>query len=181
MRVGSVAALAVAFTCLNASAQPFHLEEASIADIHRAIRARQLTATQLVTYYLKRIEVYNGPCVKGAPDPATGYVLGDITPVEKAGKLGALITVNVRGRRSKTDPADNDPAMLDALEVARALDAEFTRTGRLVGPLHGIPFAIKDQFDTFDMRSTSGAAANYANDRPPRDAEIVKRLRAAGA
>src|SRR2546428_4669398 len=71
--------------------------------------------------------------------------------------------------------------MPDALEVAKALDAEFARTGRLKGPLHGIPFAVKDQFDTFDMRTTSGAAANYANDRPPRDAEVVARLRKAGA
>src|SRR5438046_9537595 len=62
-----------------------------------------------------------------------------------------------------------------------ALYAEFARTGRFKGPLHGIPFAIKDQFDTFDMRSTSGAAANYANDRPPADAAIVARLRKAGA
>jgi len=41
--------------------------------------------------------------------------------------------------------------------------------------------AIKDQYDTFDMRSTSGADAFYANDRPPTDATVVKRLRAAGA
>ncbi len=54
-------------------------------------------------------------------------------------------------------------------------------TGKLKGPLHGIPFAIKDQFDTSDMRTTSGAAARYANDRPPRDATVVARLRAAGA
>src|SRR3989440_3322115 len=164
-----------------AAAQKFHLEEASIADIHRAMRARQLTATRLVNLYLKRIDTYNGRCVSGAVDPATGYVLGDIAPVEKAGKLGALIPLNLRGKRSKTDPTDADPAMPDALETAKALDAEFARTGRLKGPLHGIPFAIKDQFDTFDMRTTSGAAANYANDRPPRDAEIIARLRNAGA
>src|SRR5213596_2616096 len=71
--------------------------------------------------------------------------------------------------------------MPDALEVAKALDAEFVRSRRLKGPLHGIVFAIKDQFDTFDMSSTSGAAANYANDRPPADAAIVARLRKAGA
>src|SRR5437667_2372191 len=159
----------------------FRLEEATIADVHRAMLARQLTATQLVNLYLTRIEAYNGPCVTGAVDPATGYLLGDIAPVEKAGKLGALITLNLRGKRSKTDPVDADPNMPDALEVAKALDAEFARTGTLKGPLHGIPFAIKDQFDTFDMRSTSGAAANYANDRPPADAAIVARLRKAGA
>ena len=157
------------------------LEEATIADVHRAIMARQLTASQLVSDYLKRIASYNGTCVKGTVDPATGFQLGDIEPVENAGQLNALITINQRGKRSKTDSTDSDPAMPDALEVARQLDAEFARTGRLKGPLHGIPFAIKDQFDTFDMRTTSGAAANYANDRPPRDAEVVARLRQAGA
>ncbi|MBI2987680.1 MAG: amidase [Deltaproteobacteria bacterium] len=159
----------------------FRLHEATIADVHRAFKAKQLTATQLVNFYLKRIEAYNGTCVKGDVDPATGLQLGDITPVEKAGQLNALMTLNIRGKRSKTDPVDNDPKMPDALEVAKVLDDEFARTGKLKGALHGIPVAIKDQFDTFDMRSTSGAAANYANDRPPRDAGVVARLRKAGA
>ena len=166
---------------VDAQAPAFRLEEATIADIHRAITAKQLTATQLVTEYLKRIEAYNGTCVKGAVDPKTGFQLGDIEPIENAGKLNALITINLRGKRSTTDTVDNNPNMPDALEAARALDEEFARTGRLRGPLHGIPFAIKDQFDTFDMRTTSGAAANYADDRPPRDAEVVARLRNAGA
>jgi amidase len=163
-----------------AAAAAFHLQEATIADIQRAILAKELTATELVGLYLKRIEAYNGQCVKGAVD-ASGFVLGDIEPIEKAGKIGALMTINIRGKRSRTDALDNDPAMPDALEAARALDAEFARTGVLKGPLHGVVFAVKDQFDTFDMRSTSGAAAAYANDRPPRDAAVVARLRAAGA
>src|SRR4029077_20326931 len=53
--------------------------------------------------------------------------------------------------------------------------------GKLAGPLHGVVLAIKDQYDTFDMRTTAGADAQYANDRPPGDATFVKRLRAAGA
>ena len=171
----------LSITPAGAQRAPFRMEEATIADVQRAIMARQLTATGLVNEYLKRIALYNGTCVKGAVDPATGFQLGDIEPVEHAGKLNALMTINVRGKRSKTDSTDNDPSMPDALETAKALDAEFVRTGRLKGPLHGIPFAIKDQFDTFDMRTTSGAAADYANDRPPRDAEVVARLRKAGA
>src|SRR5258706_508194 len=162
------------------AATAFHLKEAPVADINRAILAKDLTATELVGLYLKRIEAYNGQCVKGDVD-AGGLVLGDIEPIEHAGKLGALMTLNIRRKRSKTDAADSVPNMPDALETARALDEEFARTGRLKGPLHGVVFAVKDQFDTFDMRSTSGAAADYANDRPPRDAEIVARLRAAGA
>ena len=186
--VGSIAVLlavspssaAPAPTVPAAPAPAFHLQEAAIADVHRAILNRQLTATQLVGYYLKRIEAYNGPCVRGAVDPASGKQLGDIEPIANAGKVNALITLNLRGKRSETDKADNS-AMLDALETAAQLDAEFAATGKLKGPLHGIPFAIKDQFDTADMRTTSGAAARYANDRPPRDATVVARLRAAGA
>jgi amidase len=76
---------------------------------------------------------------------------------------------------------DNNPNMPDALEVAAAQDRQFKQTGRLVGPLHGVVMAIKDQYDTFDLRTTSGADVQYANDRPPEDATFVKRLRDAGA
>jgi Asp-tRNA(Asn)/Glu-tRNA(Gln) amidotransferase A subunit family amidase len=165
------------------SAQPwrFHLEEATIADVHRAIRGRQLTATQLVNHYFKRIEAYNGTCVKGDVDPNAGLMLAAIEPIENAGQLNAYITLNLRGRRSKTDTVDNDPKHPDALEVAKAQDAYFARTGKFVGPLHGIPLAIKDVFDTIDLRTTGGAAAPYANDKAPTDATIVAKLRAAGA
>ena len=86
-----------------------------------------------------------------------------------------------RKARSLTDSADTSSAMPDALEVAAAQDRQFAQTGRLAGPLHGVVMAIKDQYDTFDMRTTSGADADYANDRPPDDATFVKRLRDAGA
>jgi aspartyl-tRNA(Asn)/glutamyl-tRNA(Gln) amidotransferase subunit A len=62
-----------------------------------------------------------------------------------------------------------------ALERARALAAERWR-----GPLHGIPVAVKDLFDTAGMRTTGGSAV-FANRTPERDAEVVRRLRAAGA
>ena len=164
-----------------APAWQFHLEEATIADVHRAIRARQITVVQLVNLYLKRIEAYNGACVKGDVDPATGLMLGELTPIENAGQVNAYTTLNIRGKRSKTDKVDNDANMPDALEVARSLDAYFERTDRLIGPLHGIPFAIKDNYDTIDMRTTAGAAAEYANDKPPADATMIAKLRAAGA
>src|SRR6266403_636157 len=183
---GLATAAASAAWLLCAAAQAgqawrFHLEEATIADVHRAIRAKQITATRLVQNYFKRIEAYNGTCVKGGIDAATGLQLGEITPVENAGQLNAYMTLNVRGKRSKTDTADNDPKLPDALEVARAQDAYFARTGKFVGPLHGIPVAIKDNYDTVDQRTTAGAAADYANDKPPMDATMVAKLRAAGA
>jgi amidase len=164
-----------------ASAPRFHLEEATIADVQRAIRAKEITAEQLVQLYFKRIEAYSGTCVEGEVDPATGLMLGAITPVENAGQVNAYMTHNIRGKRSKTDAADNDPKMPDAIETARAQDAYFARTGNFVGPLHGIPIAVKDNYDTIDMRTTAGAVADYANDKPPKDATMVAKLRAAGA
>src|SRR5947207_4473734 len=126
---GIGAALLVApYAVSQATAQQgwrFHLEEATIADVHRAIRARQITAEQLVSLYFKRIEAYNGICVKGDIDPETGLMFGDLTPIENAGQLNAYMTLNIRGQRSKTDRADGDPTMSDALEVARAQDAYF--------------------------------------------------------
>ena len=187
--VGALAAsLALASPALTAAEKKFHLEEATIADIQSAITAKQLTATQLVKLYLARIKAYNGPGTNEPQGP-----LGPTTFIAHAKGINALSTLNLRPAalaqygfdehhgRSMTDKADNDPAMPDALETAAKLDAEFTRTGKLVGPLHGVVFAIKDQYDTFDMRSTSGADAAYANDRPPHDATFVKRLRDAGA
>ena len=170
------------------SPAPFHLLEARIEDIQAAIRGRSLTSTELVELYLARIKAFNGTCVE---EPEG--ILGPIKTVPDAGQLNALQTLNLRPTarahwgfderkaRSMTDAADDDPEMPDALEVAAALDRKFAETGELVGPLHGVVIAVKDQYDTFDMRSTSGADARYANDRPPDDATFVARLRAAGA
>src|SRR6266849_6305044 len=177
----ALSAAHLAFTASAASAPRFHLEEANIADVHRAIRAKEITAEQLVRLYFKRIEAYNGTCVKGEIDLVTGLMLGEIAPIENAGQVNAYMTLNIRGKRSKTDPADNDPKMLDAVETARAQDEYFARTGNFVGPLHGIPIAVKDNYDTIDMRTTAGALADYANDKPPKDATMVVKLRAAGA
>lgn len=166
----------------------FVVEEATIAEIQRAITTRQITVTELVARYLERIKAYNGTCVN---EPEG--ILGPISTIPNADKLNALITLNLRPERrvawgfdarkarSITDPVDADPTMPDAFETAAALDAAFARGGRLVGPLHGVVMAIKDQYDTFDMRTTSGADAFYANDRPPDDATFVKQLRDAGA
>jgi amidase len=169
----------------------FRIEEATIADVHRAFRTKRLTATQLVKLYLERIKAYNGTCVDGAVDPATGLHLGDITPIADAGQLNAFITLNLKedkrialgfpDKLKRTHTGPGDAKSPDALDRARELDRHFARTGKFVGPLHGIPIAIKDNYDTFDMRTTAAAAADYANDRPPDDATMVAKLRAAGA
>ena len=166
----------------------FPLEEASIASIQKAILEKELTATELVNGYLGRIKVYNGTGVK-EPDG----ILGVIETIPHAGKINALGSLNLRPAalkewgfpakmaRSLTDAGDANPALPDALEVAAAQDASFAKTGKLVGPLHGVVMAIKDQYDTAALRTTAGADVPYANDRPSVDATFVKRLRDAGA
>ena len=46
------------------TANKFEVVEATIADIQNAIKAKQLTATELVNMYLARIKAYNGTCVE---------------------------------------------------------------------------------------------------------------------
>ena len=67
-----------------------------------------------------------------------------------------------------------------AQQRADALDADFLRTGKLSGPLHGIPMIIKDNYDTADL-PTTGGSRSLAQSTPPDDAFQVKQLRAAGA
>jgi Asp-tRNA(Asn)/Glu-tRNA(Gln) amidotransferase A subunit family amidase len=66
-----------------------------------------------------------------------------------------------------------------ALAEADAMDS-LTSANINLGPLHGIPYGLKDLFDTKGVRTGWGAEP-YENRVPTEDAEIVKRLRAAGA
>jgi aspartyl-tRNA(Asn)/glutamyl-tRNA(Gln) amidotransferase subunit A len=66
-----------------------------------------------------------------------------------------------------------------ALAQAKALDAE-QRAGKLRGPLHGIPIALKDNIDTAGVRTTA-ASAVFDDRVPTEDAEVARRLAAAGA
>jgi Asp-tRNA(Asn)/Glu-tRNA(Gln) amidotransferase A subunit family amidase len=66
-----------------------------------------------------------------------------------------------------------------ALQQAKQADEEIAR-GKYRGPLHGIPFGVKDLLDTAEIPTTYGAEP-YRNRIPKEDAEVVKRLHAAGA
>jgi amidase len=186
----AAAILVVLSSSLHAAPKPtkFQIEEATIDGIQSAILRGQITSTDVVKMYLARIKAYDGPCVR-MPDG----LLGSFTTIKHAGQINSMITVNLRPlsrmalglsdhkARSMTDPIDNNPDMPDALEAAAKQDAYFKATGKLVGPLHGTVYAVKDWYNTFDMRTTAGADAAYANDRPPRDATFIKRMRDAGA
>ena len=77
-------------------------------------------------------------------------------------RVNAIITVNPR-----------------ALDEADRLDRE-RAAGKLRGPLHGIPIALKDNVHTTDIRTTGGALA-FRDLMPPYDATLTKNLRDGGA
>jgi aspartyl-tRNA(Asn)/glutamyl-tRNA(Gln) amidotransferase subunit A len=79
------------------------------------------------------------------------------------GDIGAFLIVDAEG----------------ALEQARAAD-EALATGLTLGPLHGLPVALKDNIDTAGLRTTVGSAL-FADRVPDADAEVTRRLRLAGA
>ena len=66
-----------------------------------------------------------------------------------------------------------------ALEQARQAESELA-AGNWRGPLHGIPIGLKDLFDTAGIRTTAGSN-QYRHRIPTKDAEMVRRLRQAGA
>lgn len=66
-----------------------------------------------------------------------------------------------------------------ALNDADAADAALAR-GRLIGPLHGVPFSVKDWIDTAGLPCTGGELAFRAR-VPAEDATVVARMRQAGA
>ena len=88
---------------------------------------------------------------------------GCLKRIERLNQLNAFITVTAES----------------ALGQAREAEAEIQR-GQWRGPLHGIPIALKDLFDTAGVRTT--AASGLFKDRiPTQDGEIVRRLKGAGA
>ncbi|MGR3662317.1 MAG: amidase [Paracoccaceae bacterium] len=66
-----------------------------------------------------------------------------------------------------------------ALETAARMD-DIRKSGRAVGPLHGVPVGLKDIIDTRDMPTQRGSSI-FAGRQPDADAAIVDRLREAGA
>jgi aspartyl-tRNA(Asn)/glutamyl-tRNA(Gln) amidotransferase subunit A len=98
---------------------------------------------------------------------------GDLSPVDlveaclaridEIADTNAFITVNAEEARS-----------------VAAATADLMAAGYKIGPLHGIPIALKDNIGVAGQRTTAGSAI-LAEHRPSTDATVVQRLRAAGA
>ena len=96
-----------------------------------------------------------------SPVELTGAMLARIERLDP--QLGSYITVTAE----------------EALAEARQAEAQ-AKSGGMLGPLHGVPIALKDLFDTAGVRTTGGSKV-LADRVPARDATVVARLRAAGA
>src|SRR3984885_7567374 len=112
--------------------------------------------------------------------------------------LETIVELGPRLRRRDVSPVELTRACLDRIEKlnptlnafitvtaesamaeARAAEAEILR-GEWRGPLHGIPVALKDLIDLAGTRTTAGSGV-FEHRVPTEDAEVVKRLRRAGA
>jgi Asp-tRNA(Asn)/Glu-tRNA(Gln) amidotransferase A subunit family amidase len=97
----------------------------------------------------------------------------ELSPVEIVGAL--------RERAEALNPTVNAlvTPFEDVERSARVAEAAVVR-GEEVGPLHGVPFTVKDSFDTAGVRTMRGSRL-FADRVPAEDAAVVERLRAAGA
>jgi Asp-tRNA(Asn)/Glu-tRNA(Gln) amidotransferase A subunit family amidase len=68
----------------------------------------------------------------------------------------------------------------EAIESAKALDDHLTRTGKVVGPLHGLPISLKDNFNVKSKDSTVGFTS-LVNDPAEHNSTLVDVLEKLGA
>ena len=97
-----------------------------------------------------------------------------VSPVEVLdAHLAVIARVNPQLNAIVTLAADAARASARAAEAA-------VMAGAAIGPLHGLPFAVKDVTDTAGVRTTYGSPL-FRDHVPAADAEVVRRLKAAGA
>ena len=124
----------------------------------------------------------------GASPLAANAGLTSLTLAQAAAKLRARQVSSVELTQACLDRIDVLGPKLNsfitvtrsqALAAARQADAEI-KAGQYRGPLHGIPFAAKDNIDTAAVRTTGGSAL-FEDRVPAEDAPVIGRLKAAGA
>src|ERR1700730_5627853 len=139
------------------------------------VSPRDSTAERGATWEIRFSDILSpDDCVMGILETAEQLHQGSMSPVE--------LTTDCLARIERLNPRLNafiTVTAASALAEAGQAEAEIRR-GDWRGPLHGIPFALKDLIDTAGIRTT--AASSLFKDRiPGEDAEIVRRLKAAGA
>ena len=113
-------------------------------------------------------------CWMPAADLAAGIARRKISPVEVVDAVLARIAALERLNAYVTVDAEG------ARHAARAAERLVRRKGARLGPLHGVPFSVKDLLVTKGVRTTFGTPI-YKDNVPTEDAPMVARLKAAGA
>lgn len=143
------------------------LEESTVDGLQHAMREGRLTSVTIATCYLHRIYQTNEyiKCVRLFPI--------NLTPrISNNNPLPLCCHLTVGSAIMQLNP--------DLLQIASALDAERV-AGHIRGPLHGIPFLIKDNIATKDRMETTAGSWALLGSIVPRDAHVVARLRQQGA
>src|SRR5580704_14573767 len=115
-----------------------------------------------------------GPDLPGIGGLSQAYLSGQLTP--------SAVLEDTLARIAAADPELSAFAAIDAegaRQAAAAAGAEL-KSGRCRGPLHGVPIAVKELFHVEGMPATYGSPA-CAGVVAAADAEVVRRLRRAGA
>ena len=117
-------------------------------------------------------EPQNSPFVTSF-DYVRAYKKGLITPVEVAERLLSILQ-----NEAKEINAFINVDQKDIMSQAEASTKRY-KEGRPIGPLDGVPIAVKDEIDQYPYPTTQGTS--FLNRPVKQDAYVVKRLRAAGA
>src|SRR6516162_9687007 len=119
-----------------------------------------------------------------APDDRTWTKASHLAAEVTAGGISALELVEATLVRIRArDPLLNSFTALTeerAHNRARALD-EARASGKPLGPLAGVPFAVKNLFDIAGLPTIAGSKINREKEPAPRDAAVIERLEHAGA
>lgn len=121
--------------------------------------------------------------LKGKSSDVTGLSLQEAAGLLRRKAVSPVeLTQACLARIGRLNPALNAFITVtgeQALREARDAESEIQK-GKWRGPLHGVPVALKDLFDTAGVRTTAGSGV-FKDRVPQQDAEVVRRLRAAGA
>jgi len=131
------------------------------------------------------------PVKNSVPEDYSAFELNEVTIAQLQSKMssGALtseeITWKYLDRIERIDKSGSQLRAVievnpDAIDIARKLDAE-RKSGKIRGPLHGIPVLIKDNIDTGDRMQTTAGSLALVGAPAPDDAIIIGKLRESGA
>ena len=124
-----------------------------IAELSRLLHTKQISPVELTRTYLERADRMD----------RVPFALPADHSVDTGGQLASIITLVREG----------------ALAAAHAAEREIV-AGRVLSPLHGIPYGVKDLLDSAGVRTTWGSRI-FMDRVPTRDSNVVARLARAGA